>query len=400
MCVVVCYIVAGGVDRTYSGPAVKKWKRHWEHQLYKVFEFQYRMCIDSLNEYTLDLAIQLKYTNKRLTYQPSLEELRSKYYKSLKRFLDMPKTSFRGFETSDGASSGSGGAGSGADSKASSAAAASSKSKVGTNLTGSEIAALYVQIPERNSEGIYNVYASAESLFSQLASFIRAHSHWVALGSVNIEEFVDARLVDVGDWKTNFKALKQRRKEAEKIPDTQKIGCFTVSLTPFKSTVDDHLHKLSDALLLSLRKSAQADLRVVDEFLKMATNRLQTRPRTVEEMAAAKKEAKTIGESKNEMRRVRDRVALKNDLLREMMVGAVEALDLTSIKTRWDTFTDLLQVFDEMLNEQRTTLVQDIEKKIKGNCICIAFKQHCSLHCCISHRVVLCCVVLCRCVNV
>jgi hypothetical protein len=86
----------------------------------------------------------------------------------------------------------------------------------------------------------------------------------------------------------------------------------------------------------------------------------------------AKKEAKTISDQKAEMRRVRDRVAAKNELLREMTAGTIEALDLSALKPRWETFSDLLTVFDEMLHEQRSTLVQDIEKKIKGAaCVCV-----------------------------
>ncbi len=107
----------------------------------------------------------------------------------------------------------------------------------------------------------------------------------MALGSVDIEEFTESRLIDVGDWKTNFKALKQRRKECERLPDSQKVGCFTVWFGGFKNTVEEQMHRLSEALLVSLRKSALNDLRVVDEFLKSATQRLQTRPRTIEEMS-------------------------------------------------------------------------------------------------------------------
>jgi dynein heavy chain 2, cytosolic len=188
----------------------------------------------------------------------------------------------------------------------------------------------------------------------------------VALGSVDIDDFVEKRLVDVGDWKANFKALKSRRKDFERLDDKTRVGCFLVSFVSFKTVVEDHMHRLSDALLVSLRKSALTDLRTLDEFLRTATSRLQTRPRTVEEMTGAKREAKSIGEQKTEMRRVRDRVAAKNDLLREMTAGAIEPLDLSGLKPRWDTFTDLLTVFDDMLNEQKATLVQDIERKIKG----------------------------------
>jgi len=47
------------------------------------------------------------------------------------------------------------------------------------------------------------------------------------------------------------------------MPDSRKIGCFTVSLLPFKSAVEDQMHRYSDALLVSLKQSCHQDLKKV-----------------------------------------------------------------------------------------------------------------------------------------
>ena len=41
---------------------------------------------------------------------------------------------------------------------------------------------------------------------------------YVALGQVDIEELVEKNLRDVSDWEKNFKALKVRGRDAEKLP--------------------------------------------------------------------------------------------------------------------------------------------------------------------------------------
>lgn len=40
----------------------------------------------------------------------------------------------------------------------------------------------------------------------------------MVLGAVDLDEFVAANLKEIGDWEKNFKALKGRGRDAEKLP--------------------------------------------------------------------------------------------------------------------------------------------------------------------------------------
>ena len=51
--------------------------------------------------------------------------------------------------------------------------------------------------------------------FIQLKKLIK---DYVVLGQVNIEDLVEKNLKDVTDWEKNFKALKIRGRDAEKLP--------------------------------------------------------------------------------------------------------------------------------------------------------------------------------------
>ena len=77
---------------------------------------------------------------------------------------------------------------------------------------------------------------------------------WVALGSVDLDEFLDENLEDVSDWNLNFKMLKAAAKDAEKIPQEIRLGCYKISMVPMKSAVDDQMRRLQESLVSSLRR--------------------------------------------------------------------------------------------------------------------------------------------------
>ena len=66
-----------------------------------------------------------------------------------------------------------------------------------------------------------------------------------------------------------------------------KVDCISVSTSPVKSTINDHIQQLFDALVTSLRRSITNDVQTNDSFLTSATDALSTRPQTVEEIDVA-----------------------------------------------------------------------------------------------------------------
>ena len=62
------------------------------------------------------------------------------------------------------------------------------------------------------------------------------------------------------------------------------MDCITVSTLPVKSSIDDHLQRLHDALLGALRHSIQADFNNISSFLTSAKESLSVKPQSVEEI--------------------------------------------------------------------------------------------------------------------
>ena len=65
-----------------------------------------------------------------------------------------------------------------------------------------------------------------------------------------IDEFVKTP----DEFVANFKGIRTKRKDIEKLPDQEKIGCCTISILPLKSQLEDLLHRFNDSLLIALRR--------------------------------------------------------------------------------------------------------------------------------------------------
>ena len=55
-------------------------------------------------------------------------------------------------------------------------------------------------------------------MFTCLCNSSVQFQEWVVLGSVDLDELVDRHCLVVGDWENNFRALKARGRDAEKLP--------------------------------------------------------------------------------------------------------------------------------------------------------------------------------------
>ena len=78
------------------------------------------------------------------------------------------------------------------------------------------------------SAGAAKVYERTESLFTRLSEEQRKYADWCALGTVDIDDFVDNHLAEAKDYEDSFKLVKTSAKEADRIPMELKVDCYTV----------------------------------------------------------------------------------------------------------------------------------------------------------------------------
>ena len=311
-------------EKAHTAQAMQQWRLHWDHQLYKAMATHYRALLYSFTEQSIDIPVELCLTRRRLTFRPPLEEVRSSYYRSMKKLLDLPK-SFTGFADTPQSSS------------------------------------LYASIPERNAEGLSWIFAECERMMAGLEEVMEEYRGWAVLGLVDVEEQIEQRLRVVGDWELNFKALKVRRKDVERVPDVVRVGCFSLSLLSLKATLDDVMHRFSDALLLSLRQSTQSSQQAVDEYLKHSMQRLAQLPSSMADMEEAKRSHDDITAAKPAMQQLVQEMQDKDALLRAMT--STVSVDLTAIRARWDDFLTHSDAYSDYLTDQKDKLKDDVQRQ-------------------------------------
>jgi dynein heavy chain 2 len=185
---------------------------------------------------------------------------------------------------------------------------------------------------------------------------------WTVLGNLDIEQHIEENFKKVEDWENNFKMLKIKRKELDKIQDYYKIDCFNISSVPFKCAVEDLMQRLADALTFSLKSTIKRDSDLVDDFIKIGMEKLNAKPASVEEIGKAKMEALEIANRKHEIVELYKNCEEKNKMLRQI---AGQGANLGAMQDRWENFDVALNRFSDMIEEQRDVLRNEIDSRIK-----------------------------------
>ncbi|KAJ3052006.1 Cytoplasmic dynein 2 heavy chain 1 [Rhizophlyctis rosea] len=297
------------------------WRVHCDHQLYKSLEYQYRFGLESLNETLPEITVDLVFKQQKLQFRPPFEEIRAKYYREMKKFINLP-VSFKGL--------GDGG--------------------------------LFERIIDANVASLATVYRKAETLFQNLLKVFDLFRDWVVLGTVELDEFTEEALGEVADWEVNFRMLKSKGKEAEGLPLSVKVDCITVSAAPVKATIDDHLQRLFDAMLSALRKAIAVHLAAVDAFVTEGTAVLANRPQSMAEIGEANTAHEELGKEKSKIQTHFEAAENKNRLLKSV-IGA--GVDTSVVRARWSKLELMLESHELMIREQVDMLRAGIDGRIK-----------------------------------
>jgi dynein heavy chain 2 len=320
------------VCQRYPPKLTARWTLHWDHQVYKALEASYRYGLESLNEMQSEIKCELVFSNRQLQFRPPLEELRAAYYREMKKFIAMPNN-FGGLAAN---------------------------------------AAVYQRMAERNVSSMVQVYTKAEDLFTRLVDLRDSLADWMVLGMVpDLDAYVEENVTEVSAWDANFKALKVKRKEAEKIADFSKVDCVNVSTAPFKSVLEDHMQRFGDALTLSLRKSVMVNIKMIEQYLEAAEEKLSTRPQSIAEIGEAKVEWKAIDAKKAEVKKEWTECEEKKRLL-VAVAGTNTSIDvseamarLAKLPSRWENFEIAMEAFNEMIEEARERLKSQMDGQVE-----------------------------------
>ncbi len=198
-----------------------------------------------------------------------------------------------------------------------------------------------------------------------------------------------------------------------------RIECYKVSLAPVKASIDEHMKKLQDTLVASLRRKVGgagarakgrsgptrcrrrrglwvggsrracaplassspppfpcpscplppqtvAEKDQIEDFMKNGRELFTRQANTVEDIGLAGQEAKALTAKLGDVQEARRRIDEKNKLLRQMAGGGRDAsfavVDLTEVNNSWEAFTTQLTQFDAHLEEQKGQLAVQVRR--------------------------------------
>ena len=298
------------------------WRNYWDYQLYKAFEIQYRFGLETINENLAEIKVEIVFKSGKLFFRPPFEEIRAKYYREMKKFINIPN-SFVGLGNCE----------------------------------------LFSRMIDNNDKSLLIVYRKAEVLFQNLLKTLDVFKPWVVLGTVDIDEFVEQALVDVSDWELNFRNLKLKGKEAEQLPTQLQVDCIAVSTGPVKATIDDQLQALMDSMLSALRKSVNKHMAFIENFATKGMLVLSKRPQSLAEIGEANNLHGEISKSKGLIQSHFNDSEVKNKLLKSVCGSGV---DISQMQAKWNKLELVLAGHELMIKEQMDVFRNSMNSRVQS----------------------------------
>ncbi|GET89825.1 dynein heavy chain, putative [Leishmania tarentolae] len=316
------------------------WRRHWDGQIYKALEYQYRRGLERLHEEMTEFKVELVLRQGVVHFKPSLEAIREAYYVKLREFVSVPLR-FRGLQPK--------------------------------RQDASTLYEMYPLMPLTNNDRILTVHTKAMELFAKLNRVRKAFRSHIVVGlcgingSPHLDSIADAWMEKMsGKISQGFRTVEEHREKVGKIEDIMKIDCFAISTVPVRASIEEHLHRLEEALLNGIRRHIQTSLSDIDEFVLRVSNIVERQPTTMDDVGEANKRYKESLEQVDTYEKKLGEVLEQNKELRNH-VGT--SIDIGATRTRWDHMKDAMashtKVMDDAVSKMRVSLNGLIQRFLK-----------------------------------
>uniref|UniRef100_A0A183BTS1 Cytoplasmic dynein 2 heavy chain 1 n=1 Tax=Globodera pallida TaxID=36090 RepID=A0A183BTS1_GLOPA len=307
---------------------MQPWANHWNRQLYKVLQLQFRWAMEDVDSQIPTLNAQLVFRDHRLQFRPPLEELRQQYYKGLRKLLSTPQR-LRGVQN---------------------------------NTREME---LFGRIVARNASRFHQLYLRSEEMFERLRTIDRNFDEWVALAQVNLEDLLEQNLHNASDWEHQLNLLKQKQRSAERIPNEIRVDCVRVSTAGVRTFALDLLKRFHDALSWTLRHSIRTELQSVEQTLNQGVDKLSKLPESLEEVAEANYTQSTLSKSSKVIRTKIYTIEEKDQLLRSLF-GSDQGVDsVPSTKDQFTHFLSLLEGHELVMRDQVNVMKEKVRESLQ-----------------------------------
>ncbi|KAG5494148.1 hypothetical protein JKF63_01983 [Porcisia hertigi] len=308
----------------------ESWRLFWDMQLYKAMEAQYQLGLESLHDSVDEIKADIIYDADSgvAALRPPLEVLRLQYYQRIHDFINFP-----------------------------------------IRFQGCAKGSVFREMPSRNAHGICAVLKSAGQLFKRVVHELKRFTPYLVIGrcgrgeNPSLEEIVGKSLTEVQHWEQSVRLLKQKGKEINNEDLFIRCGCVTLCTAGIKGAVEDHLMRLTDALRVTLKKSAEQHLDSINEYLAKASKCLDSKMTKLGEIGDANLLYGELMEQRPAIEVEVYHFYNKNVLLQNM-TGTV-GLDFTKTKDQWTSFMKRMDSHEQEVEDQLNHIRDGVSSLVK-----------------------------------
>ncbi|XP_050420010.1 cytoplasmic dynein 2 heavy chain 1 [Adelges cooleyi] len=299
------------------------WKDHLDHQIYKSLNHRYQIGLGALNQHLPDFRIEIVFRQRRLKFNPPMEEIRMKYFAQLKKFISVP-IGFRGVV--DSAES------------------------------------IFVSIVDRNASMFTMLFTRAEELFERLENVLKEWESRVALGLVDIEKMIQENIKTAHDWELNFRSSKSWGQQIAKVNCAEiQIECFIVSTAAVRLELETHNRRYWDTLATMLYSSILFDIAALDKFVEQSTADLRKQVTSTQQVNATHQ---SIVEASIEMERSVTETIKKHKVLSNWTNERVEKMN--KALSDWENFKNTLENHQAIMKQQIETMKRNLSGEVQS----------------------------------
>ncbi|XP_058460067.1 cytoplasmic dynein 2 heavy chain 1 [Malaya genurostris] len=299
-------------------------KLHWDHQLYKVLDYQYVAGLLNVHQKLPDIHVDLVFRQQQVQFRPALEEIKSKYYSQLRRFIEKP-LSFKGL------------------------------SEQSSNMFKAMI--------ERNAQSFSVLYEKADIVFRELTEFRDSWLPWVSLGMSDMEQLCTVHCITWQHWDNNFRACKKFSQQIARIQQSEKeIDCLIVNYAPLCSDIDGISRRYWESLANSLRTSILDSISTLQEYLTYSFQVLQNIPQDEWGISESSAKYEKIVSDLPRMTELKKSLQGKNNCLAGWCKERVSALN--GILAQWNQLQPLIENHQSLLQGRLDIIKENILRQI------------------------------------
>ena len=329
------------------------WKIHWDHQLYKILEYQFNDALLkadawlgsgksdlSVSSATETFHVDLGFAGGQITFRPPMEEIKGMIYSRIRKFLSLPQ-SFTGLvETNAGQES------------------------------------IFTAIYSRSFLSFPFLYSKAGEILKELHSISNRFHEWVALNDVlqmygnnTVGLAVALQLDTVDDYKRNLMLLKSLTQTFKKDLIENEIACesanIVINVSPIKTIVEYLLTEMDHLLLKTMRERTESESRELRREASVILERMDHQPKSVAELMEIETLIrKDLAKTCNNMNIRYSDLMQKASFMK--MWSAKIAPDLSELSSKIDELQEIVNSKERAINSFRELLRISVESNLES----------------------------------